>query len=209
MLTTESTPPASEGTASLRYASPSGRSSRTRRSALALPGRRSPARRFGPHGRSHPRAPPRYRRGLRLGVGDRTGRTVPLETTASATTVDLLPALVRELRVHRARRAALGIHLVRADALPFAARTWEPHHQRSALRAVQTAAIAAKLGHVAAHDLRHGLVANVARRRADARRRVTARTARIPGRHGCRVRGRVGGEAGLAGGQARAAGFGV
>jgi integrase len=47
---------------------------------------------------------------------DRAGRTVPLKTTASAATVDLLPALVPELRAHRARQAALGIHLVRADA---------------------------------------------------------------------------------------------
>ena len=48
---------------------------------------------------------------------NRSGRTVPLKTTASAATVDLLPALVRELRAHRARRAALGIQLVRAEAL--------------------------------------------------------------------------------------------
>jgi integrase len=91
---------------------------------------------------------------------DRAGQTVPLKTTASGATVDLLPALVRELRAHRTRRAALGIHLVRADALTFSTRTGKPHHQRSALRAVQTAATAAKLGHVTAHDLRHSLVAN-------------------------------------------------
>jgi len=40
---------------------------------------------------------------------DRAGRTVPLKPTASAATVDLLRALVRELRAYRARRAALGI----------------------------------------------------------------------------------------------------
>ena len=85
---------------------------------------------------------------------------MPLKTTASAAAVDLLPALVRELRAHRARQAALGIHLVRADALAFSSRTGKPHHQRSALRAVQNAAIAANLGHVTAHDLRHSLVAN-------------------------------------------------
>jgi len=85
---------------------------------------------------------------------------VPLKTAASAATVDLLPALVRELRAHRARRAALGIHLVRADALAFSTRTGKPHGQRNALRAVQTAATAAKLGHVTAPDLRHSLVAN-------------------------------------------------
>ena len=44
------------------------------------------------------------------------GHTVPLKTTASAAAVDLLPALVRELRAHRARQAALGIHLVRVSA---------------------------------------------------------------------------------------------
>jgi integrase len=59
----------------------------------------------------------------------------------------------------RARQAPLGIHLVRADAVAFSTRTGKPH-QRNALRAVQTAAIAAKLGHVTAHDLRHSLVAN-------------------------------------------------
>jgi integrase len=91
---------------------------------------------------------------------DRAGRTVPLKTTSSAATVDLLPALVRELRTHRARQAKLGIQLVRADALAFSTRTGKPHHQRSALRAVQTAAVLAKLGHVTAHDLRHSLVAN-------------------------------------------------
>ena len=91
---------------------------------------------------------------------NRSGRTVPLKTTGSAATVDLLPALVRELRAHRARRAALGIQLVRADALAFSTLTGKPHHQRSALRAVQNAAADAKLGHVTAHDLRHSLVAN-------------------------------------------------
>ena len=91
---------------------------------------------------------------------DRGGRTVPLKTTASAASVDLLPALVRELRAHRARQAALGIHLVRADALTFSTPTGKPHHQRSALRAIQNAALAANLGRVTAHDLRHSLVAN-------------------------------------------------
>ena len=91
---------------------------------------------------------------------DRGGCTVPLKTTASAATVDLLPALAREHRAHRIRRAALGIQLVRADALAFSTRTGKPHHQRSALRAVQAAAAAANLGHVTAHDLRHSLVAN-------------------------------------------------
>jgi integrase len=101
--------------------------------------------------------------GARLTVAaqlDRDGRTVPLKTTASAANLDLLPALVRELRAHRTRRAALGIHLVRADALAFATRTGKPLGQRNALRAVQNAATAANLGHVTAHDLRHSLVAN-------------------------------------------------
>jgi integrase len=91
---------------------------------------------------------------------DRAGQPVPLKTTASAANVDLLPALVRELRTHRARQAELGIHLVRADALAFCTRTGKAHHQRSALRAIQNAALAANLGHVTAHDLRHSLVAN-------------------------------------------------
>ncbi len=49
---------------------------------------------------------------------------------------------------------------MRADALAFGGRTGKPRHQRSALRAVQNAALAANLGHVTAHDLRHSLVAN-------------------------------------------------
>lgn len=91
---------------------------------------------------------------------DREGRTVPLKTAASAATVDVLPALVRELRAHRTRQAERGIHLVRADALVFSTRTGSPHHQRNALRAIVAAAEKAKLGHVTAHDLRHSLVAN-------------------------------------------------
>jgi integrase len=91
---------------------------------------------------------------------DRDGRTVPLKTVASAATVDLLPALVRALREHRAVQAERGIQLVRADALVFCTVTGRPHHQRNALRAIQTAALNAKLGHVTAHDLRHSLVAN-------------------------------------------------
>jgi integrase len=91
---------------------------------------------------------------------DRAGRTVPLKTAASAATVDLLPALVRELRTHRARQADRGIQLVRADALAFSTLTGKPHGQRNALRAIQAAATKAKLGHVTAHDLRHSLVAN-------------------------------------------------
>ncbi len=91
---------------------------------------------------------------------DRSGHSVPLKTAASSATLDLLPALVRELRVHRARRAGLGIHLVRADALVFATLTGKAHGQRNALRAIVAAAENAKLGHVTAHDLRHSLVAN-------------------------------------------------
>ncbi len=49
---------------------------------------------------------------------------------------------------------------MRADAFAFSTLTGSPRHQRSALRAVQTAAVHAKLGHVTAHDLRHSLVAN-------------------------------------------------
>ena len=92
---------------------------------------------------------------------DRGGRTVPLKTTASAATVDLLPALVRELRAHRARQAALGIHLVRADALAFITPNRESHTISAArYEPSRPAATAANLGHVTAHDLRHSLVAN-------------------------------------------------
>jgi integrase len=91
---------------------------------------------------------------------DEAGETVQLKTTASAAVLDLLPALARELRAHRARRAARGIHLVRADALVFATLTGNSIGRRNALRAIQAAATKAKLGHVTAHDLRHSLVAN-------------------------------------------------
>ena len=49
---------------------------------------------------------------------------------------------------------------VRADALVFCTVTGRPQGQRNALRAIQTAATNANLGHVTAHDLRHSLVAN-------------------------------------------------
>jgi integrase len=98
---------------------------------------------------------------------DRAGKPVPLKTTASAATLDLLPALARELRAHRARRAGLGIQLVRADAFVLATLDGKPQHQRNALRAIVTAAGKAKLGHVTAHDLRHSLVANVLEAKRD------------------------------------------
>ena len=91
---------------------------------------------------------------------DRAGNRVPLKTEASAATLDLLPALVRELRAHRARQAARGIHLVGRDTLVFCTVTGKALGQRNALRAVQNAAVKARLGHVTAHDLRHSLVAN-------------------------------------------------
>jgi integrase len=65
------------------------------------------------------------------------------------------------VRAHRGHRAAFGIHLVRADALVFATLTRNPLGRRNALRAVQTAATKAKLGHVTAHDLRHALDAGL------------------------------------------------
>src|SRR5262249_94990 len=79
---------------------------------------------------------------------DRTGTAVPLKTASSAGTLDLLPALVRELRAHRGRRAGKGIHLVAPNALVFATLDGKPHGHRNVLRAIVAAADKANLGHV-------------------------------------------------------------
>lgn len=47
------------------------------------------------------------------------GERVPLKTTASAATMPLLPALVRELRAHRSRQAERDLRRVHAEALVF------------------------------------------------------------------------------------------
>jgi integrase len=93
---------------------------------------------------------------------DRT--RVPVKSSASAATVDLLPAVARELREHRARVAARDISRVHPDALVFMTARGKPQSRRNALRAVHRAGDAAGLNGngrppVGLHDLRHSLAA--------------------------------------------------
>ena len=74
------------------------------------------------------------------------------------------PALVRELRAHRARQASRSIALIRSDALVFTTANGKPQGRRNALRALHVAGDAAGLNGdgvqpVGLHDLRHSLVA--------------------------------------------------
>jgi integrase len=92
------------------------------------------------------------------------GTHVPVKSSASEATIDLLPALGRELRAHRARVATHDRRRVHPDALVFTTRRGNPQSRRNALRAVQKAAEAAGLNGkgrapVGLHDLRHSLAA--------------------------------------------------
>ena len=154
---------------------------------LRRPPRLRGARR--PLARPRPRrGPPHRRRATRPGRA-----TVPLKTAASAATVDLLPALVRELRVHRARQAALGIHLVRADALRSPP---EPGAAPSAQRATGRPDGCYRREARARHRARPSAFARRerARRRTDARRGLAARAPRLPRRHRERLRRRARGQ---------------
>lgn len=97
-----------------------------------------------------------------LGVsGEWVGYT---KTEGSAATVPLLPALVRELRNHRARSAERDLRLTRRDALVFVTSRGLPQSRRNALRALHVAGDKAKLNEegrerVGCHDLRHSFVA--------------------------------------------------
>ena len=91
-------------------------------------------------------------------------RLLTTKTRASAATVAAPPALVRELRAHRARQASRNIALIRADALVFTTANGKPQVRRNALRALHVAGDAAGLNGdgvqpVGLHDLRHSLVA--------------------------------------------------
>lgn len=93
------------------------------------------------------------------------GSLVPVKTASSEATVDLLPAVARELRAHHARQRANGFQRVRADALVFQTARGKPQSRRNALRAVRAAGDAAGLNGddrqpVGMHDLRHSFVAN-------------------------------------------------
>lgn len=92
------------------------------------------------------------------------GTRVPVKSAASAATVDLLPAVARELREHRARVAARDVSRVHPDALVFTTARGKPQSRRNALRAVYRAGDAAGLNGngrppVGLHDLRHSLAA--------------------------------------------------
>ena len=92
------------------------------------------------------------------------GTRVSAKSAASAATVPLLPALVRELRGHRSRQANKDLRRVHADALVFTTARGKPQSRRNALRAVHTAGDAAGLNGdgrepVGLHDLRHSFVA--------------------------------------------------
>jgi len=92
------------------------------------------------------------------------GTRVPVKSNASAASIDLLPALTRELREHRARQAERNLRRVRADALVFTTARGKPQSRRNALRALQKAGDAAGLNGegrepVGLHDLRHSFAA--------------------------------------------------
>lgn len=92
------------------------------------------------------------------------GERVPVKSAASAASVELLPALVRELREHRSRLASKDLRRVHSDALVFSTSRGKPQSRRNALRAVHVAGDAAGLNGdglepVGLHDLRHSLVA--------------------------------------------------
>ncbi len=89
----------------------------------------------------------------------RDGERVPLKTAASAAVLPLVPALVAELRSHRARQAARSFALVRPEQLVFTTRTGKPQSQRNLHRAVANAAANVGLGAVSVHDLRDTFVA--------------------------------------------------
>jgi integrase len=92
------------------------------------------------------------------------GELVPVKSSASAATVPLLPALVRELREHRSRQASRDLRLVHSDALVFVTSRGKPQSRRNALRAVHAAGDTLGLNGesrepVGLHDLRHSYVA--------------------------------------------------
>jgi integrase len=93
-----------------------------------------------------------------------SGTRVPVKSSASSADVDLLPALARELRDHRARQASRELCRVHAGALVFTTARGKPQSRRNALRAVHRAGSAAGLNPdgrepVGLHDLRHSFAA--------------------------------------------------
>lgn len=88
---------------------------------------------------------------------------VATKTPASAATVELLPALVRELRAHRRRQAGRDLRRMYASALVFTTARGKPQDRHNALRALKKAGDKAGLNGgrepVGLHDLRHSFVA--------------------------------------------------
>jgi integrase len=92
------------------------------------------------------------------------GERVPVKSSASAATIDLLPALTRELRSHRTRQASRDLRRVHPDSLVFTTARGKPQSRRNALRAVHAAGTKAGLNPegrepVGLHDLRHSFAA--------------------------------------------------
>jgi integrase len=92
------------------------------------------------------------------------GTRVPVKSAASAATVDLLPAVRRELQEHRARVAARDLRGVHPEELVFTTARGKPQSRRNALRALHRAGDAVGLNGkgrppVGLHDLRHSLAA--------------------------------------------------
>ena len=87
------------------------------------------------------------------------------KTQASKATVPLLPALARELRAHRDRQKALGIHRITPDAYVFQTPSGRQVSRRVVLRTVSGTSVRVGLvaegqERVRIHDLRHSLAAN-------------------------------------------------
>ena len=92
------------------------------------------------------------------------GQRVPVKTAASAATVELLPALARELREHRDRQVGRGSGRVNREALVFMTSRGKPQSRRNAFRALHKAGDATGLNGderepVGLHDLRHSFAA--------------------------------------------------
>lgn len=92
------------------------------------------------------------------------GTRVPVKSSASSASIDLLPALTRELREHRTRQAGRDLRRVRSDELVFTTARGRPQSRRNALRALHKAGDAAGLNGkgrepVGLHDLRHSFAA--------------------------------------------------
>lgn len=95
----------------------------------------------------------------------RGGVRVDPKTPQSRATVDLLPAVVTELKAHRRAQAEQGVQLLAPDAYVFTTATGAPQHRRNVLRALHRAGDALGLNaegqpKVNNHSLRHSFITN-------------------------------------------------